>query len=180
MLKSTLFSTLVAAVVFGASGCCCMQNWLYQGQSCADGCTEGCGPGNYCDLFGRYGHAGALGGGCGDCGECDSCHGPVTRDACGGGFGRCFGLFDFFGWGCGDVYYGDHINVRPNRCKTCDQHGNWIGPGPGHHGATIYDSGPQMPIEYSEGQIVPYEVHTTPAQPEPTPARVTRKPRRAF
>ncbi len=62
--------------------------------------------------------------GCGRaCGEDQSC----GDGGCGPFGGR--GLFGcgplFWGWGCGDRYYGDFWG---SRCETCDQHGGWTGP----------------------------------------------------
>jgi hypothetical protein len=55
------------------------------------------------------------------------------------GLGLCPGIRDFWcrlwccGGGCGECYYGDHLDEPNARCEPCDCHGNFTGPGRGSY-----------------------------------------------
>ena len=46
----------------------------------------------------------------------------------------CGGFPFFWGWGCGERYWGDWSSDPHSKCETCDNHGNWTGPRSGWYG----------------------------------------------
>lgn len=191
MLKPTLLATLMVGMLFVGSGCCGgLRNWVHCGHPgggpCGGSCgSDACSPGRLAHWRGILGVR-----------ACDPCNSPVTRGRCDVGFGCGTGLFDLFGWGCGKMYWGDHIAVPVDRCEPCDQHGNWTGHGHVHQGAVhhhgsmthmpyegevIYD-GPEMPMEVHE-TVVPHSAKqmSPRRQGMPTPAKpLASRPRVAY
>ena len=76
---------------------------------------------------------------------------------------RCRGFPFFWGWGCGERYWGDWKSDPSAKCEPCDNHGNWTGPR-----STWYGLQPR----YTEEHVVPEEKSNGAAQSkpdEPTP-----------
>ncbi len=161
MLKIALYPVLLAGLLAATSGCCGFSNWLHGGSLCQGGCgsSDSCGVGS-CGIAGRWAawHTRPR------LADCDSCTAPVTREACGGCGGGCFGLFDLFGWGCGDVYYGDWLTPY-DRCEPCDNHGNWIGRGYYPTAGPAYRSAPGVPRTAPTPPVAP-EVSGEPTMEE--------------